>query len=51
MKAFEHATFPRNVTQVRSFLGAANVYRGFGKNFSGVAKPLNTILKKDARPT
>ena len=50
-KAFEHATFPRNVTQVRSFLGAANVYRRFVKNFSGIAKPLNAMLKKDARPT
>ena len=50
-KAFEHATFPRNATQVRSLLGAANVYRRFVKNFSGIAKPLNAMLKKDARPT
>ena len=49
--AFEHATFPRNATQVRSFLGASNVYRRFVKNFSGIAKPLNAMLKKDARPT
>ena len=50
-KAFEHAAFPRNATQVRSFLGAANVYRRFVKNFSGIAKPLNSMLKKDARPS
>ena len=50
-KVFEHTTFPRNATQVRSFLGAANVCRHFVKNFSGIAKPLNAMLKKDARPT
>ena len=49
-KAFEQAKFPRNTTQVRSFLGAANVYRRFIKNFSGIAKPLNAMLEKDARP-
>ena len=50
-KAFEYAAFPRNATHVRSFLGAANVYRRFHKNFSGIAKPLNDMLKKDANPT
>ena len=50
-KAFEYAAVPRNATQVRSFLGAANVYRRFVKNFSGIAKPLNEMLKKDANPT
>ena len=49
--AFEYAAFPRSATQVRSFLGAANVYRRFVKNFSGIAKPLNEMLKKDANPT
>ena len=48
-KAFEHAAFPRNATQVRSYLGAANLYRRFVKNFSGIAKPLNSMLKKYAR--
>ena len=38
------------MTQMRSFLGAANVYRRFIKNFSGIAKPLNNMLKKDAKP-
>ena len=50
-KAFEHAAFPRNATQVRSFLGAANVYRCLVKNVSGIAKPLNSMIKKDARPS
>ena len=50
-KAFEYAAFPRNATQVRSFVGAANGYRRFVKNFSGIAKPLNEMLKKDVNPT
>ena len=49
-KALADCTFPRDVTQMRSFLGAANVYRRFIKNFSGIAKPLNSMLKKDAMP-
>ena len=50
-KAFEYAAFPRNATQVRSFLSASNVYRRFVKNFLGIAKPLNKMLRKDANPT
>ena len=49
-KAFADCTFPRNVTQMRSFLVAANVYRRFIKNFSGIAKPFNSMVKKDAKP-
>ena len=49
-KAFADCTFPRNVTQMRSFLEAANVYRRFIKNFSGTAKPFNSMLKKNAKP-
>ena len=50
-KVFEHASFPRNATQVRSFFEASNVYRRFVKNFSGIAKRLNAMLKKKTRPT
>ena len=49
-KAFADCRFSRNMKQMRSFLGAANVYRRFIKNFSGIAKPLNSMLKKDAKP-
>ena len=35
---------------MRSFSGAANVYRRFIKNFFRTAKPLNSRLKKDAKP-
>ena len=47
-KAFKYAALPRTTRQVRSFLGATNVYRRFVQNFSGIAKPQNDMLKKDA---
>ena len=49
-KSFAHAQFPRNTTQLRSFLGAANVYRRFVTGYSGIARPLNAMLRKDAEP-
>ena len=38
---------PRNVDEVRSFLGLANYYRKFIQNFSHIAHPINTLLKKN----
>ena len=49
-KSFAHSQFPRNTTQIRSFLGAANVYRRFVTVYSGIARPLNAMLRKDAEP-
>ena len=49
-KSFAHAQFPHNTTQLRSFLGAANVYRRFVTGYSGIARPLNAMLRKDAEP-
>ena len=49
-KSFTHATFPKNTTPLRSFLGAANVYRRFVAGYSGIARPLNGMLLKDAEP-
>ena len=49
-KSFAHAQFPRNTTQLRSFLGGANVYRRFVTGYSGIARPLNTMLRKDTDP-
>ena len=49
-KSFARAHFPRNNTQLRSFLGAANVYRRFVTGYSGIARPLNAMLRKDAEP-
>ena len=49
-KSFTPVTFPKNTTQLRSFLGATNVYRRFVAGYSGIARPLNGMLRKDAEP-
>ncbi|WVZ50407.1 hypothetical protein U9M48_001660 [Paspalum notatum var. saurae] len=36
---------PRNVTEIRSFLGLAKYYRRFIENFSKIAKPMTELLK------
>src|SRR6202050_3932989 len=40
---------PKSVHDARVFLGLANFYRRFIKNFSKVASPITTLLKKDRR--
>ncbi len=40
---------PRNVTEVRSFIGMAGYYRSFIKNFAIIAKPLTNLTKKNAK--
>ena len=49
-KAFSKAVFPRTITQLRSFLGAANVYRRFVEKYYDIARPLNSMLRKDEEP-
>lgn len=38
---------PRNLRDVRGFLGFTNFYSQFIKNFSGKARPLNDLTKKN----
>ena len=38
---------PKSQKDVRSFLGLANYYRKFIKDFSAIAAPLNALLSKD----
>ena len=40
---------PKNVKQVRSFLGIASWYRRFVPNFSQVATPLTLLIKKKSK--
>ena len=39
---------PKTIKDVRSFLGYAGFYRRFIKNFSYIAKPMCSLLLKDA---
>ena len=40
---------PTTVKQVRSFLGFANFYRKFIGHYSELARPLNSLTKKDIK--
>ena len=40
---------PTNVKTIRQFLGHADFYRRFIKDFSKIAKPLYKLLEKDAK--
>lgn len=42
-------TEPKNVVQLRSFLGLAGCYRRFIPNFSSIASPLVELTKKDCK--
>ena len=40
---------PKNVHEVRSFMGLAGYYRRFVKGFSKIAKPITTLQRKGVR--
>ena len=40
---------PRNVKDVRKFLGLANYYRKFIKDFARLARPINVLTRKDMK--
>jgi len=39
----------KNVKDVRKSFGLTNYYRRFIKNFAQVARPMNTLMRKDVR--
>ena len=47
VKAITEWPVPTKVKEVQSFLGLANYYRRFVKDFSKVAQPLNKLTRKD----
>ena len=47
IKAIQEWEPPRNMIEIRSFLGLAGYYRRFVKDFSTVARPLTALLKKN----
>ena len=40
---------PKNIKDIRKFLGLANYYQRFIKDFSQVARPINTLMRKDVK--
>ena len=40
---------PKNVVEIRSFLGLAGYYRRFVKDFSSIAAPMTRLTKKEVR--
>ena len=40
---------PKNMKDIRKFLGLANYYRRFIKDFAPVARPMNVLTRKDEK--
>ena len=40
---------PKNAKDVRKFLGLANYYRRFIKDFAQIARPMNMLMRKDVK--
>ena len=40
---------PKSVTDIRSFLGLAGYYRRFVNDFSRIARPMTSLMKKDCK--
>jgi len=40
---------PKNIKDVRKFLGLANYYRKFIKDFAKIARPINILTRKDVK--
>lgn len=49
VKAVAEWPVPTNLRDIRGFLGFANFYRRFIRNFATLARPLNNLTKKDVK--
>ena len=47
LKAVRDCATPQDVKGVRSFLGFANYYQHFVKDFAAITDPLTSLTKKD----
>ena len=49
IEAVRSWSLPKNVTEVRSFLGLAGYYLNFVKDFSRIARPMTSLMKKEKK--
>ena len=49
MKAIIEWPAPKNVHEVRSFMGLASYYRKFVGNFASIARPITQLVCKDKK--
>jgi hypothetical protein len=49
VKAIKFFPLPRNVRDIRAFLGLAGYYRSFIPNFAALSQPLTQLTRKDVR--
>jgi hypothetical protein len=49
VEAIREWTVPRNVVEVRSFMGLASYYRRFIAGFSKIAHPITSLQRKEKK--
>jgi hypothetical protein len=49
IEAIREWSAPKNVTEVRSFMGLASYYRRFIEGFSKIAHPINSLQRKGVK--